>query len=257
MSHKSLKFLAGLLGLECSSEEVPRSFAFDSRKVEKGALFFALKGERCDGHQFLKEVAESGAIGAAVSMQYSGESFGLELIRTDDVLEALHLLAKKTFELRKGKVVAITGSVGKTTMKEFLATLLEGKFSVFKTRLSENSRITLPIQLLSLEEDHEIYVLEMAMTEPGQIERLAWIAPPDIAMVTAVAPAHVAFFNEGMEGIAKAKAEIFSHPKTEVGLLGPTAARFDELLKGGSCPKVIYGNDYWFDKDYNILFDNI
>ncbi|NGX45368.1 MAG: UDP-N-acetylmuramoyl-tripeptide--D-alanyl-D-alanine ligase, partial [Chlamydiae bacterium] len=243
MKLNSLKQIALLLGLQCSSSQMVKSFAFDSREVAGGSLFFALTGEKVDGHHFLEEGAQKGAVGAVVSKGYSGESFGLELLKVEDVVEALHLLAKKAFEMRKGRVVAITGSVGKTTTKEFLATLLEEKFSLFKTHASQNSRITVPIQLLNLMEDKEIYLVEMAMTEPGQIARLAWIAPPEIAMVTAVAPAHIAGFKEGLKGIARAKAEIFSRSETRLGVIGPTAARFDTVVHAGSCPKIVYGED--------------
>jgi UDP-N-acetylmuramoyl-tripeptide--D-alanyl-D-alanine ligase len=252
MNLNSLKQIALILGIESPAEREVTACAFDSRQVEEGNLFFALQGARVDGHSFLQEVAQKGAVGAVVSKSYSGESFGLELLRVEDLFEALHLLAKHSLQQRQGRVVGVTGSVGKTTTKEFLATLLEKKFSLFKTKGSQNSRITLPIQLLNLNEDKEIYLLEMAMTEPGQIKRLCWIAPPEIAMITAVAPAHIAGFDDGLEGIARAKAEIFSCPETKLGLVGPSAARFDQIRGAGSLPKIIYGEDYWFEGEFIV-----
>lgn len=133
MKHKALKEIAHILGLQIDQNRTVVHFAVDSRQIERQGLFFALPGAKADGHFFLKEVAEKGALGAVVSKHYSGPSFGLELIKVPDVLEALHTLAKSAFNLRKEKVIGITGSMGKTTSKEFVATLLEAKYRVAKT----------------------------------------------------------------------------------------------------------------------------
>ena len=214
-------------------------FAIDSRQVQPGGLFFALRGEKVDGHGFLQEAAGNGAVGAVVSSRYKGSDFGLELFRVDDVKETLQKLAKEAFSVRKEMVVAITGSMGKTTTKEFLATVLEQKFRVAKTEGSQNSQLTLPLTVLNLQGEYDVLVLEMGMSERGQIARLVAIAPPDLAMVTRIAPAGIVGGN--LQEIAEAKAEIFSNARTKWGIIGAQAARFDAVLYAGNIPKWIYG----------------
>ncbi len=195
-----------------------RGYEVDSRRVVPGGLFFALPGEKVDGHQFLKQVKEQGGVGAVVSKSYRGPDFGLELLRVDDVLTALHLLAREAASRTKAKIVGITGSVGKTTTKEFTATLLEGKFRVGKNVASFNTKLTLPTTVLNMEGDEEVWVLEMGMSEPTDLTTLVHIAPPEIAVVTKIALAHAAYFPGGLADIASGKAEIFTHEKTKTAI---------------------------------------
>ncbi len=241
MKHKALKEIAHILGLQVDQNRTVAHFAVDSRQMERQGLFFALPGAKADGHFFLKEVAEKGALGAVVSKHYSGPSFGLELIKVPDVLEALHTLAKSAFNLRKEKVVGITGSMGKTTSKEFVATLLEAKYRVAKTPGNHNTQLTLPLTLLNLEGEYDVLVLEMGMNNPGEIKTLVHIAPPDLALLTRIAPAGMTDFRGGLEAIAHAKAEIFSHPRTKFGIVSCQAAKFKQVLYGSGVPKWIYG----------------
>src|SRR5579883_2785720 len=105
--------------LSCQAAGEVKGFAYDSRSVERGDLFFALPGATYDGHQFLKEVAAKGAVGSVVSKDYQGPNFGLQLLRVDQVIEALHKLAQAVQQSRPSRVIGVTGSVGKTTTKEF------------------------------------------------------------------------------------------------------------------------------------------
>ncbi|NGX40116.1 MAG: UDP-N-acetylmuramoyl-tripeptide--D-alanyl-D-alanine ligase [Chlamydiae bacterium] len=237
----NIKEIAHALGLASDKEQKLQHFAIDSREVAPGGLFFALPGEKVDGHQFLREAAKRGAIAAIVSKEYQGEDFGLELLRVGDVRLALHLLAKQAYVLRKEKVIAITGSMGKTTTKEFLACLLEGKFRVGKTEKSHNSQLTLPLTILNLQKDYDFLVLEMAMSEKGQIAKLVDIAPPDLAIVTRIAPAGIEGLKGGLEAIAEAKGEIFSQGRTKWGIISAQAAGYAPILYGGSSSKVLYG----------------
>jgi UDP-N-acetylmuramoyl-tripeptide--D-alanyl-D-alanine ligase len=214
-------------------------FKQDSRAVVPGDLFFALKGEKVDGHEYLNEVAERGAVGAVVSKHYRGESFGLSLIRVEDVLASLQKLAKSVLARRSARVVGVTGSVGKTTTKEFIATLLEGKFRVGKTPGNANSQVSVPLSILNSEGDEEVVVVEMGMTQPREIEKLIAIAPPEICIITKIALAHVSFFSEGIVGIATAKAEILSHPLTKLGILNSQASAFS-AMHNNSCLKMTY-----------------
>ncbi len=226
-----------------------RSFKQDSREVLPGDLFFALKGEKVDGHTYLKEIAAKRAVGAVVSKEYKGEDFGLALVRVENVIAALHKLAKAVHALRTVRVVGVTGSVGKTTTKEFIATLLEGKFRVGKTPGNANSQVGVPLSILNSGGDEEVFVLEMGMSMPHEIEKLIDIAPPEVAIITKIALAHAAFFSNGMEGIAAAKAEILSHPSTRLGILNHQVAPFSSA-KNGSCLKMTYGLEEAGDGDF-------
>lgn len=187
----------------------------DSRHTKSGDIFFALKGDRSDGHHFLQEAAAQGAKYAVIADSYTGSTYNLNTILVPDPLEALQSLARDRHQQFKGKTVAITGSFGKTTTKDFLTTLLKTRFHITATPGNYNTQIGLPLTILNhVKGDEEIIVLEMGMTESGQIKKLVSIAPPDIAILTGVALAHAGNFNSIHE-IARAKAEIFSHPKTK------------------------------------------
>lgn len=219
MKNISLTRIAECLGmLSCPDLQIT-GYQIDSRLVGPGELFFALRGEKNDGHAFLKEVQARGASAAVVSCRYEGPDYGLVLLPVEDPADALRKLARELLGQAKVKIVAITGSVGKTTTKDFTAALLEGKYRVGKTLQSQNSKLTLPLTVLNRRGDEEVLVLEMGMSEPGDIRRLVEIAPPDIAVVTKVGLAHAAFFPGGLMEIAKNKGEIFSHPKTKLAIL--------------------------------------
>ncbi|MEN9343841.1 MAG: putative UDP-N-acetylmuramoylalanyl-D-glutamyl-2,6-diaminopimelate--D-alanyl-D-alanine ligase [Chlamydiota bacterium] len=213
-------------------------FCQDSRLAQPGSLFFALKGGRVDGHSYLQEVANRGAIGAVVESFYQGPDYGLHLIRVDDVLGALQQLARQKCNREGYKIVGVTGSVGKTTTKEFIVTLLEEKYRVGKSAGNANSQVGLPLTLLNAKGNEEIFVLEMGMSEAGQIKKLVSIAPPDIAVVTKIAPCHALFFKDGLEGIARAKAEILTC--AQVAILNDQVLQFKAFQHLG-CRLVSYG----------------
>lgn len=243
MLNQPLSEIAKTLNLYTSKRLCVRGFAIDSRKVARKGLFFAVKGETVDGHDFLQDVAAKGACAAVVDASYTGSDFGMVLLRVESVEKALHTLAKLAFSKRQEQVVAITGSMGKTTTKEFLATLLESKYRVFKTAGNQNTQLTVPLAILNLDREYDVLVLEMGMNEHGQIRKLVEIAPPDIAMVTRIAPAGLIDLEGGLDAIARAKSEIFSHSKTRLGVISSQAATFDSVLYGGNLPKRIYGEE--------------
>ncbi len=243
MNQYSLQTLASWLGICHSSATLIRSFQHDSRQVAANDVFFALKGERSDGHAHLKEVAARGACAAVVSKEYVGEDFGMVLFPVDDVLVTLQVIAKAAMEKRSCKVIGVTGSVGKTTTKEFIADLLSSRFRTARTPGNMNSQIGLPLFILNQLADEEICVVEMSMSEPGNLLRLIDMIPPDVAVITKIALAHAAYFPEGLSAIARAKGEILQHPCTQVGFINVQAAEFDGVAQSGNCPKVIYGWD--------------
>lgn len=240
MASYRFSHIASLLGQKAPREGEITRCIHDSHESSPGALFFALKGQKVDGHGFLNEVAERGARAAVVSHDYKGSDYGLTLFRVADVLQALQEMARAVQGMRKGAVIAVTGSVGKTTTKEFIATLLQSRFRVAKTPGNSNSQVTFPLSLLNAQDDAELFVVEMGMSLKGEIERLVQIAPPRIAVVTNISYAHALFFPEGIEGIARAKAEIFSSSKTELGIISAQAAQFAPIRETGSFPKTLY-----------------
>ena len=176
----------------------------DSRSIEPGALFFALKGPNFDGNRFLPEVFAKGAAAAVAESPYSG---GTVLV-VPDTLNALKAVSRRARERWKGAVVAVTGSAGKTTTKDLIAHLLSTRKRVGKNAGNLNNHIGLPLSILKLPDEIDIAVLEIGMNHAGEIRDLAAIARPSIGVVTNVGSAHVEFFDDGIEGIARAKREL-------------------------------------------------
>src|SRR5262249_17692437 len=141
--------LAKLLGSCHSNQALIRGVAIDSRKVVPGDLFFALPGNRVDGHAFIGQALEKGAVGAVVRADYQVKDDPEKLLPVKDVLAALQDFARQTLAKRRSKVIAITGSLGKTTTKEFAAALLHTRYSVFANPLSYNSQATVPLSVLT------------------------------------------------------------------------------------------------------------
>ncbi len=239
----TLRSFAKLLGRELASDIQVTGVAVDSRLVKPGYVFFALPGARADGHQFLSQVAKSGAVAAVVLKEYAGPACGIPLIPVDDVLAALQKGAHDALAALRGKetkVIGITGSMGKTTTKEFLKTLLEAQFCVVANVGSYNGQIGLPLTILNgwleSKKTPDIWVLEMGMSSPGEISQLLKIAPPDIAIITAVTLAHAMNFND-VSDISRAKGEIFSHPRTQLGFVNQAIPAYDEVCRIGTCAK--------------------
>ncbi len=249
---QTINDIVHVLGLPRLQKQVAiLGYRVDSRLAQPGDLFFALPGYKVDGHQFLAEAARHGAVAAVVLKEYSGPDFGMLLLRVDDVLLALHLLAKKAMDRSSAFVVGITGSVGKTTTKEMLAALLSTHFVVGKTPGNCNSQTSFPLSLLELSGREQMLVLEMGMTTSGEIARLAQIAPPRMALITRIGLAHLENFSDGLEGIARAKAEIFVRGITEVALMGGGSWRYLAMQESVvPCKKRLLANAV--DVDYSF-----
>lgn len=220
MTKLTLQQVQSILEQKLILTDLPISgVATDSRLVQKGHLFVALKGQKCDGHDFLRQVESREAVAAIVDKTASFPNVNIPLIRVDSPLQALQSLAKNQIAASGAKVVAVTGSLGKTMTKEFIFSLLSSKYKTMVTAGNQNSQVGLSLSILNgCTGDEEYLVLEMGMTEAGHIRRLVEIAPPDIALVTYIALMHAENF-ESLEAIAEAKKEIFSHPKTQVGII--------------------------------------
>ncbi len=188
----------------------------DSRDCSEGTIFCPLKGEHADGHDFIPAAFDKGASASftakSVYVQHP-EWHHFPLIVVPDPLTALQTLAIAKKKRVSPRIIAITGSVGKTTTRRMLAHILESDFTVSQSEKNFNNAIGLPISLFNIRENAQIAVLEMGANHPGEIADLCRIAPPDLALITCIAPAHIEGFGS-IEAIRKAKFEIFNnaHP---------------------------------------------
>ncbi len=181
----------------------------DSRQVDEGQLFVALAGPNFDGHDYVAKALAAGAAGALVRRGFSlPEMPGACLIEVADTLFALGELARAWRMEHDALVTGLTGSNGKTTTKEMLASILRQRHRVLATKGNLNNLIGLPLTLMQLDDSHTVCVLEMGMNAPGEIARLTEIAQPEVGLVTNVGPAHIGFLGS-MEAIARAKAELY------------------------------------------------
>ena len=202
---------------DVDQELVAMGYSIDSRTLQPGELFFAIKGERFDGHNFVTAALKKDAVAAIVQSEAQlGAKIDVDhkrLLFVDDTLQALQALGAAARRLWGKPLVAVTGSAGKTTTKEILAHLLAQRFRVMKSAGNLNNHIGLPLELLKLESEHEVAVVEMGMNHAGEIRALGKLAHHDMAIVTNVAPAHLEFFNS-VADIARAKYEIIEslHP---------------------------------------------
>jgi UDP-N-acetylmuramoyl-tripeptide--D-alanyl-D-alanine ligase len=189
-------------------DQVAHAYSIDSRTIGPGELFFAVKGERLDGHDFVAAALDKGAIAAVVRHdelhRYTDKS---GLLAVGDTLVALQALATSVRTLWGRPLVGVTGSAGKTTTKEAIAHVLSSRFRVLKSEGNFNNHFGLPLMLLKLEPEHEVAVIEMGMSHAGEIRALAKIAQPETGVVTNVAPVHLEFF-DSLAGIARAKYEL-------------------------------------------------
>jgi UDP-N-acetylmuramoyl-tripeptide--D-alanyl-D-alanine ligase len=189
-------------------EAVAAGYSIDSRTVQPGELFFAVKGERLDGHDYVEAAVAAGAVGAVVRHdQAGGFADKSRLLLVDDTLTALQRLGAAVRRLWAKPLIGITGSAGKTTTKEITAHVLSTKHNVLKSQGNLNNQFGLPLQLVKLEPEHDMAVIEMGMSHTGEIRALAALAEPNCGIVTMVAPVHLEFF-DSVAGIARAKYEL-------------------------------------------------
>ncbi len=193
---------------ECELKEVAQGYSIDSRTIQPGELFFAVKGERFDGHDFVHQALERGAVSAVVRKdQLARFPVKTCLLAVDDTLTALQTLATVVRRLWGKPLIGVTGSAGKTTSKEAIAHVLSTRHRVLKSEGNFNNHFGLPLMLLKLQPEQEMAVIEMGMSHAGEIAALAKIAQPEIGVVTVVAPVHLEYF-DSLAGIARAKYEL-------------------------------------------------
>lgn len=228
-------------------------YSIDSRTIGAGELFFAVTGERIDGHDYVAAALENGAVAAVVSNRWLApdEMDQCKLMWVpegeDCVLRAMQALALKVRRQWGGRVIGVTGSAGKTTTKEAIAAVLsagypDGERSVFRSAGNLNNHFGVPLQLLRLEPEHAVAVIEMGMNHAGELAALAKIAEPNWGVVTNVAEVHLEFFEDGLAGIARAKYELIAAlPADGLAVLNADDERVASFAEGLKTRAVLYG----------------
>jgi UDP-N-acetylmuramoyl-tripeptide--D-alanyl-D-alanine ligase len=226
---------------EFDPNALAQGYSIDSRSIHAGELFFAVKGDKFDGHDFVPQALANGL--AAVVRKDKLAQYGSKdnLIAVDDTLAALQRLATAVRRLWGKPLVGITGSAGKTTTKEAIAHILATRFRVLKSEGNFNNHFGLPLMLLKLEREHDIAVIEMGMSHAGEIAALAEIAQPEIGVLTNVAAVHLEFFKSISE-IARAKYELVeSLPSTGTAVLNADDEYVSQFGRDFKGKVVLYG----------------
>ncbi len=247
-----LKSQREVYGSACSSEAslVYDRVSTDTRKIETGDLFFALKGDNFDAHHFLETAVEAGARGLVVSTLTSGEATKLCELAGDslcifwvsDTLLALQNLAQYCRQQLSIPIIAVTGSNGKTSTKDLLKSVLGQKFKVSATLGNFNNHIGLPLTILNTQPDDEIAVWEMGMNHPGEIAELVNIGTPTHAVISSIGTAHIEFFNNQTE-IAEEKASVAAQLPADGSLFAPIDTGFSEVLEKNSSAPITWVGD--------------
>lgn len=209
----------------------------DSRKVRPRDLFWALKGQRHDGHDFIPQAAERGA-GICVSQR---QRDGVPLLLVDDTLLALWNFAKWYRQQQDALIVGVTGSVGKTTTRNMVAAVLAQRFHGMQSPHNYNNHLGVPLSLLQIQQDHEYAILEFGASRVGEIADLAAIAQPEIGLVTAIGPAHLDEFGS-LENICAAKGELLAAlPETGFAVLNGDDEAVRSLANRAACEVFLVG----------------
>lgn len=212
MKNLTVKNIANAVGGQCfgcdaiMNQEIT-GVEIDSRKIQEGFLFVPIRGERVDGHSFIGQVMEKGAL-----LTFSDHKLDLDVpyilvANTETAMQALAAFYRNQLNI---KVVGITGSVGKTSTKEMIASVLSQRYSVLKTEGNYNNEIGLPLTIFRITEEHQVAVLEMGIDHFGEMHRLAAMSQPDICVITNIGYAHIENLGS-RDGILKAKTEVFDH----------------------------------------------
>ena len=198
-------------------QEEVTAITTDSRKVEKGGLFVPVVGERVDAHRFIPQVMEAGALATLSERVLEGADY--PYIQVESSLQAVKDIAEFYLEQLDIPVVGITGSVGKTSTKEVIASVLKEKYRTLKTQGNFNNELGLPLTVFRLRDEDEIAVLEMGISDFGEMTRLAKIAKPDTCVITNIGTCHLENLGD-RDGVLKAKTEIFKYVKKNIVLNG-------------------------------------
>ncbi len=242
----SLSETASVLEAELEGEDLRyEGLSSDSRNILPGSLFVAIEGECFDGHDFVDAAAKKGALAALISKP---RRFSLPTLRVADTIAALGKLAGHWRGHFKAPLIAITGSNGKTTVKEMLAAILRRSHKVLATRGNLNNEIGAPLTLVELDQSHEQIIVELGANHPGEIARLTQMSMPSVGVITVCAPAHLEGFGS-VEGVARAKGELFAEMPADACAVINADDAFAPLWAemAGARRKVRFGLDHAAD----------
>jgi UDP-N-acetylmuramoyl-tripeptide--D-alanyl-D-alanine ligase len=212
----------------------------DSRTIKRGELFVALRGENFNGHNFIESVAKTGAAGAIVDLNWKGEILAnFAVIRVEDTLRAYQNLAANYRKSLSLKVLAITGSNGKTSTKDFAAAVLAHRFRVTKTQGNFNNHVGLPRTMLEATSQDEVAVWEIGMNHPGEVAMLAKLAAPDAAIITNIGVAHIEFMGS-REAIAAEKGALAQAVAPDGTVILNADDPFSKKIAVGTRAKVVF-----------------
>ena len=195
--------------LKTKNTNRPRGVSIDSKSIKRGNLFIAIKGKKKDGHNYIREAISNGAISCVVSKNIKNVS-KKRLLKVSNTFSFLKKFAKLKREYSAGKIIAITGSTGKTTVKELIGNLLKNYGDTFFSPKSFNNAYGVPLSLSNLENSHKFGVFEIGMSKSGEINNLSKIVKPHIGIITNIAEAHIENF-KNLRHIAKAKGELINN----------------------------------------------
>ncbi len=255
MKNMTLKNLAaaagGILKNDKGNESEASCVVIDSRKISEGGIFIATKGERADGHTFIADVAGKGALGVVCEKEPEGCDIPYILVR--DSFQALKDIAAYYRQQFTAKVIGITGSVGKTSTKEMIAQVLSGKFKVCKTQGNFNNEVGMPLTILSVRDEDEVAVVEMGISDFGEMSRLTAIAKPDMCVITNIGTVHLEKLTD-RDGVLRAKTEIYEGmPEDGIVFLNGD----DDKLRGSVVPKGMKTVFYGFSQDNDFFVTGI
>ena len=208
MKNFTIKEIADITGGELFSERPEatlKRFSIDSRNIEPGDFFIAIKGENYDGHDFIEDAVNKGVAGVIVQEPFENNTVAVILVK--DTLKAMGAIAKEIRSASDIPVICITGTNGKTTVKDMLSHILSARYSVLKSKKSYNNMLGLSLTLFALEDFHEIAIFELGTNHPGEIAKLADIARPDAVVITNIGDGHLEFLKD-REGVFKEKISI-------------------------------------------------
>lgn len=235
-----------------NTDDTINCVCIDSRKVTKGSLFVPLVGENTDGHNYIQNAFESGAKVSFCEPGKSSDTFGGAIIEVDSTLDALQKLAKYYRSKFSIPFIGVSGSVGKTTTKEMIATVLSENLKVLKTEGNYNGQIGLPLTIFNLDDTHEAAVLEMGVSKFGEMEKLADIADIDIAVITNIGLSHIENFKD-MKNTCAEKLKMIKKDNGIVLLNGDSPA-LTEAKPSNPLQKIIF---FGMNGSYPYKFEDI
>src|SRR5687768_7747779 len=243
MEPRSLEYVCRACGAELiggSGETLISSVSTDSRQIAKGDLFFAIKGDKFDGHDFVEEVGKKG-VTAVVIERGRTKPADVPAIAVDDTRKALGRFAARYRQDFKLPVVAVAGSNGKTTTKELIASVLQQEMPVVWSAASFNNDIGVPLTLLKIESKHRAAVLELGTNHPGELAPLIGMVQPKIGVITSIGREHLEFFND-LAGVAKEEGTLAEMlPKNGVLVINGDSPEVKSIINRAKCRVVRVG----------------